>query len=352
MEPNLIVALVPAFNPNEQLVKVVEQLSGASFSAVIVVNDGSSAECDPIFTKVSKLKKVVLLHNAVNLGKGAALKNGLNYAYAAFPNMLGVVTVDADGQHLIEDVVKIAAKLKRHPTSLVIGSRCFSKKHRVPWRSKIGNLITKDVFHLLIGKKIEDTQSGLRGIPRALIPDLLNIEAQRYEFELDMLILCRKLQYDIIEERIKTIYIANNQSSHFKPLIDSMKIYFVLLRFLCVSLSSSLVDYLVFGFSYLMGLGVGQSMILARATSTSFNYFFVKKFAFISKQQHRNTLVKYLALVVVSGFFSYLLIIYLVKTIGLSVIEAKLLAESIVFVANFAIQRDFIFTDKKIFGKK
>lgn len=342
-----IVAIIPAYNPSPELESIVGQLSDSELKAVIVVDDGSKKLCDPIFDAVAKFDKVKVLRNAVNLGKGAALKNGLNYVYNEYKDCIGAVTVDADGQHLFTDIMKIAAGLKKSPRSLIIGSREFKNDKAIPLRSKLGNEITKDVFRLLVGKNIHDTQSGLRAIPRSLIPHLLKLNSQRYEFELDMLILCKTLHYQIIEKKINTIYVEDNNSSHFRPIIDSMKIYFVLFRFACVSLCSSAIDYLMFSVAFFMHFGIGYSIIVARIFSVMFNYFFVKKFAFHLEQEYWRTFSKYILLVCFSGFCSYVLIKDLVSLFLISVIFAKLIAESIIFIANFAIQRDFIFIRKK-----
>jgi glycosyltransferase involved in cell wall biosynthesis len=122
-----VTALIPAYNPSGQLVDLVRKLAASDFAAIVVVNDGSKSDCDSIFEEISKISKVSLLRHAVNLGKGAALKTGLNYAYCNFEDHIGVVTIDADGQHLVEDAVKVAEALLEYPESLVMGVRSFKK---------------------------------------------------------------------------------------------------------------------------------------------------------------------------------------------------------------------------------
>lgn len=335
-----VAALIPAYNPSNELISLVNEMSKSDFSTIIVVNDGSSCECDSVFAEIEKINKVILLRHAVNLGKGAALKTGLNHCY--FGDHVGVVTIDADGQHLVEDSLKVAEVLKTHPESLVVGVRGFDKN--VPWRSKFGNNITKYLFRLLMGQKLTDTQSGLRGIPISFICSLLKIGANGYEFELDMLLACKYTGRQIIEQPITTVYIDQNRYSHFNPLIDSMRIYFVLFRFTLVSIFSALIDNTVFILIYGFSSDILTSQVSARAVSMIFNYSAVKKVVFYSDVRQGKTFPKYLSLVIISGFVSYLLILGLTMFSPLSVVPAKLVAESIVFLANFAIQRDFIFT--------
>ena len=179
--------------------------------------------------EVGRRDGVHVVHHAVNLGKGAALKSGLNYALAEIPGLLGVVSADADGQHHADDILRIRGLLREHPERLILGVRQWEE--RVPWKSRVGNLVTRMLLRLMVGQSLSDTQTGLRGIPAALIPHLLRIPAQGYEFELDMLITCKHQAHPILEEPIRTIYLEENRGSHFRPVVDSMRIYFLLFRF-------------------------------------------------------------------------------------------------------------------------
>ena len=336
-----LIAIIPAHNPPAELVEFVTRLADSDFAHIIVVNDGSPSSCDPTFEAIERVEKVTLLRHAVNLGKGAALKTGFNHACCYFGDHIGVVTIDADGQHLLEDALKVADVLKSHPENLVMGVRTFGKN--VPLRSKIGNILTSFLFRLLIGQKLTDTQSGLRGLPRSFLPRLLKIGSNGFEFDLDTLVAWKTSGHKIIEQPIQTVYIKGNESSHFNPVLDSMRIYFVLFRFTLASLSSALIDLAVFMLVYGLtsNLLVGQSC--ARPVSMLYNYFVVKKLVFFSREEIARTFPKYLALTFCSGSISYLLIKILVTFSPVPVIAAKAIVESFVFLANFAIQRDFIF---------
>ncbi len=336
-----VVVLVPAYKPPAALPEFVAQLIAAGFGHVIVVDDGSGPAFAALFDRIAGVAGATLLRHGVNLGKGAALKTGLNHAYCG-PPMLGVVTADADGQHAVKDIVAVAQRLRDTPDALVIGTRRFVGE--VPWRSRLGNSATRLVFRLLVGKKLQDTQSGLRGIPRDYIPRLLRIEATGYEFELDMLITCKHGQWPIAEQPIETIYLEGNKSSHFDPLWDSMKIYFVLLRFMAASLATGAIDYTVFIIAFGSGLPLFASQYAARGVALTFNYLAVKRFVFYSGQKHAQVFPKYLLLVAGAGLVSYYITVFLVGAFAISVIAAKLFSELLLYLANFAIQRDLIFT--------
>lgn len=222
--------LIPTLNPTENLIQLIATLTAQVNVAIIIVNDGSNLTCQPIFDRLVKYSQVVLLNHAVNLGKGAALKTGLNYAFLNYPDLAGIVTADGDGQHTAEDILAVGKMVEQHPNQLIVGSRNFSRDVPVPYRSKVGNLITRKIFKTVVGMNISDTQSGLRGIPLYLVPNLLEIKSQRYEFELEMLLKYNHSGKKIIEQSIHTIYLDGNQSSHFRPIIDSLKIYTALFR--------------------------------------------------------------------------------------------------------------------------
>jgi glycosyltransferase involved in cell wall biosynthesis len=307
----------------------------------VIVDDGSGPEYQDVFSRAAAFPNVHLLRHATNLGKGAALKTGINYALCAFPELVGIVTADADGQHHPDDIIRIADTLLARPDCLVLGSRRFDGD--VPWRSRFGNSLTSMVVHALIGQKLTDTQTGLRGIPASLLPRILRIESTGYEYELEMLIAAHHLSAPVVEEPIRTIYEAGNKSSHFNPIVDSMKIYFVLLRFGSVSAMTALLDNLVFYLAFQHSGHILGSQILARVCAVGFNYTMVRKSVFYSKQLHKTVLPKYLLLVLVSGTVSYAGILLLSAKLGINPVPAKLIVETILFFANFAIQRMFIF---------
>lgn len=339
---NDIAYIIPAYNPSDSLLQTVSELSVLCRCPIIVVNDGSSLNHNEIFNSIKGLENITVLAHAVNLGKGAALKTGLNHAYCEFSNIVGVVTVDADGQHLVNDAIKVKETLECNSNSLVLGTRTFEKS--VPLRSKIGNTLTCKLFSFLVGRKLNDTQTGLRGIPRSMIPELLKVESNGYEFELDMLLLCKYGDREIIQKSIETVYLDENKSSHFNPLVDSLKIYFVLFRFGLVSLFTALIDYTIFYISYHLWSWLLVSQIAARAVAMVFNYTAVKRSVFYSQRKNSDTFPKYLLLVIISGILSYNLIQAITLRFGIPVIIAKATAEFIIFLANFAVQRDLIFT--------
>lgn len=325
---------------------MINDLISSGFSSIIVVNDGSVPGCKPIFDAIGGLAQCRLLHHAVNLGKGRAIKTGLNYLSVHIPDVCGVVTCDADGQHLVEDIVKVAQVLNKNTESLVLGVRGFDTK--VPLRSKLGNTITRGIFYLLVGKYLSDTQTGLRGIPACFVPSLIRLEGEGYEYEMNMLIAAKTEGLPVIEENISTIYIENNRSSHFNPLFDSMKIYFLLLRFSCSSFVASMLDLVVFTICYNLTANILLSIFLGRYTLACLvNFYINRNFVFHHKDRLRSTLVRYYLFATFMGMCAYLLISAVTEHFSVSVILSKLMVETFLFIISFTVQRDYIFARRQ-----
>ncbi len=334
--------VIPAYKPGESLGPLVASLLARGAEAIIVVDDGSGPEFEERFRAVTAFERVCLVRHAVNLGKGAALKTGMNFALVTFPGCLGVVTADADGQHSVEDILRVAGALRERRDALILGVRAFDAN--VPFRSRAGNSITRMLMRVVVGRDLADTQTGLRGVPVSLIPHLLRAPTSGYEFELDMLMACKHQACPIVQVPIRTIYLDGNKSSHFRPLFDSMKIYFLLLRFSVLSLLTAVIDNLVFAFAYSATGSIAESQIAGRFVAMIFNYLGARSVVFQSQQKHKIVFPKYVGLVVANGLVSYMLIQVLHSRLGLRTLVAKLLAEALLFTANFAIQRDFVFT--------
>lgn len=219
-----VAVIIPALNPEETLIKYVKSLLSRGFREVIVINDGSGENRNHIFSRLAELDHCTVLTHKSNRGKGRALKTGFQYFLEHFSELNGVVTADADGQHAVEDVCKVAQKLQEVKTHLVLGIRNFKEAH-VPKRSYIGNTITSFAFHLLFRQKLVDTQTGLRAIPAREIRRMIQLRGERYEYEINMLIYAKKTNMPISEVAIQTIYYNNNQGSYYKTFRDSWKIF-------------------------------------------------------------------------------------------------------------------------------
>jgi glycosyltransferase involved in cell wall biosynthesis len=338
-----VIVLIPAYNPDEKLLRLIEALVAEGFGNILVVNDGSAPQTLPIFERLSEFPQCTVLTHAVNLGKGRTIKTGLNHIYLAHPAAAGVVTVDADGQHLAPDVAKVVAAFRKRPDAMVIGARRFGKG--TPLRSLVGNILSRYLFRFVIGTKVSDTQSGLRCFPRALLPQLLRLEGERYEYETNMLIATHG-STAVLDEEITTVYLEGNRASHFDPIFDSMKIYFLLFRFVLSSAFTSVIDFIVFALAYSLTGNILQSIVSARFVAGNINFLVNRGIVFHSHEGVFVTIIKYYSLLGLLGATAYFAIKGLTDA-GVGIIAAKLTVETLLFLASFSIQRTFIFARRR-----
>jgi glycosyltransferase involved in cell wall biosynthesis len=342
--PAAIAVIVPAYRPPPSLEELVRELCPSPLvEALLVVDDGSGQEFAERFAALASQPKVTVLRHRINQGKGAALKTAMAHALATLPGLAGVVTADADGQHAAADVLRAGQLLAEGEHAVLLGVRRVGSS--APLRSRFGNWTTRHVLRLVSGITLSDTQSGLRGIPLGCLAELTRLPENGYDYEMDMILACGRLGWPIREMPAETIYLEGNRSSHFDPLRDSLRIYYVLLRYFGSSLLAALVDNLVFFAAFVATANILGSQVLGRAASVSFNYWLNRNSVFFSKAPHRSAVAKYLALVVASGALSYGLILAFVA-LGFAVLPAKICAESLVFFLNFWVQRAFIFASE------
>lgn len=225
------IVVVPAYRPSDKLIDLLANIS-KEFSNIVIVDDGGGIEYSHVFEAIYKTcPNVKILNHAFNQGKGRAIKTAINYCISEIDDRskYGIITVDADGQHLVKDIIKVAELMEKYPDRIVLGCRTFDGKS-IPLRSKLGNTISKYVYRYLCNIDVSDTQTGLRGIPGSVLPLMANLNGERYEYETNMLIKVSELSIPYEEVPISTIYEENNASSHFHPVKDSIKIYLQIIR--------------------------------------------------------------------------------------------------------------------------
>jgi len=204
------VLVIPALNPPNVLGQYVADLSAEGFDKIILVDDGSREEYRDIFNELKERYNCDLLVHVVNMGKGRALKDALNYYLNAYSvDYKGVITADSDGQHLVKDVVRMDDEIGQDDSALILGVRDFDQAD-VPFKSRAGNRITRNVLKLLIGGSVTDTQTGLRGIPNRIAYEYLTLTGERFEYETTMLIESIKKDIPIREITIDTVYYDGN----------------------------------------------------------------------------------------------------------------------------------------------
>ncbi len=213
------VVLIPAYEPEDVLIALVKSLKEQNFE-ILIVNDGSGQQYNTVFQQVEPYATVICHEH--NRGKGAALKTGMRYIMDSMPQCENFITCDADGQHKVEDVLRVQAMLhKEH--KFVLTMRTPNKK--APLRSRFGNSLSRVVYALLTNRYLSDNQSGLRGFNRVHLSWLVNVENDNYDYEMNVLYYASKKNIYIATLPIEALYINNNSSSHFNPVLDTVRIY-------------------------------------------------------------------------------------------------------------------------------
>ena len=356
MKRQSIVIIIPALNPDNKLIKYVSELLEKGYEEIILVDDGSDSDHKNVFDELKKEGCRVLSH-AINMGKGRALKNAFNYYLSEYDLNFykGVITVDSDGQHSVDDVVTLTDMVNHSNKELIIGVRDFDADN-VPFKSKFGNKLTKCVIKLLYGGSISDTQTGLRAIPNRLLYNYLTLSGERFEYETTMLINTLQDKGSIKECPIKTIYLNENKGTHFRPIQDSIAIYSIILgtfiKYVFSSLSSSLIDLGFFAFfsailsSCSSEYRIGFATFFARVLSSFFNYFVNKNIVFGDKSKYKITLVKYYSLCIMQMVLSGLGVYGLNFICRIPELISKVIVDTILFFVSYQIQRRIIFNKR------
>ena len=334
-----MVIIIPAYQPDDKLTSLVHELHEKTSFDLIIVNDGSDADRRPVFDALEPYAKII--HHSVNRGKGAALKTALTYIYDQYPADEGVVTIDADGQHLPDDILRVSRAWEASPEKLVLGSRQFTGK--VPFKSRAGNAITRGVFALSTGVKVFDTQTGLRAFGVFRIPMMLEMKGDRYEYEINVLLYATRHRIPIEEVTIETVYIEDNKSSHFNAFRDGWRIYKMILFFAASSLVAMLLDYVLVLLLSSATKGMAQSLLIsvvgARILSSLANYFMNCKLVF--ENRDRASIARYYLLVAGILAINYMLMLTITHLMPLPL--GKIIVELILYPVSFFMQRKYVF---------
>ena len=301
-----ISVVLPSLDPDEKLIAVVDGLLEYGFSDIILVNDGSKQENLHYFTDLAaQHPEIHLLHHEVNKGKGAALKNAFRWFLENRPDGYGVVTVDGDNQHHPADTRACCEHMLKTGHT-VLGCRDFNQED-VPARSSFGNKTTSLIFKIFVGMTISDTQTGLRAIPREVLKELVEVYGDRFEYETNMLLAFKTKGIDFDEVKIRTVYIEENKSSHFRVIHDSWRIYKLILahffRYTLSSLASAVVDTGAYALlsSLLSGMLKGFALtaaagVTSRVISSLLNFFMNQKLVFQTNVDTKKAMLRYYCL--------------------------------------------------------
>ena len=242
MQKKDIAILIPSLNPRENIIGIAENLKKSEFDNIFFIDDGSKEETKKNFKTVQDKFGAKIIVHEVNQGKGISLKDGIRYIRDN-TDLQGIITMDSDGQHLIEDVEEVAKAMNKE--DIIFGVRDFDKEG-VPFRNKFGNKFSSWYLKVVSGKTVCDTQTGLRGIPRKYFDMSVDTEGNRYEYEMNVLLKwCKDKNCNLRTVPIETVYEEENVS-YFNPLLDSIRIYKDFFKNIVSSIICAILDILFF----------------------------------------------------------------------------------------------------------
>lgn len=362
--------IIPAYKPDDRLPPYVQALKEAGVGRIVVVDDGSGDSYQNLFHSIPQDGVTHIISYAPNRGKGVALRTGMQYLLEECPDQRYIITADSDGQHTAADVLRMVESLHQDHEGLLLGSRDFSGAN-VPPKSRMGNRITSVVFKLLYGRWVGDTQTGLRGFERSLLPTMAAVKGDRYEYEMNMLIECASLKLPIRALPIETVYENNNEGSHFRAFHDSVRIYGVIFsgffRFISSSLIGFGVDYLLylllnnlfkagvptlehqFRFLFISVLSrIALATVIARIVSGTVNYLLNQKVVFHYDGPTKGSVFRYLCVFFLIMLLSAGLTSSLHLWLGLNENLVKVPVDLALFFFSYYLQRKWVFPKRLV----
>ena len=356
-----VYVIIPALEPENTLPEYIIELQSRIHSLVVVIDDGSGEAYRGIFDRVSRLEGCTVLRHHKNLGKGRALKTGFEYVLKDAGDLHGVLVLcaDCDGQHLAEDGIRLLKTAERCQNTLVLGVRDFSDES-VPWKSRFGNHISSALFRFLTGVELKDTQTGFRAFGGSLLERMLCIPGERFEYETEVLIEFAGEGIPILTEKTETIYVNENEDTHFHPVRDSLQVTGVLMReparFCLVSALCALLDVGLFWF--LAGTGrpvqewspaglgrIAAATAAARVLSAAVNFTMNKNWVFRTEEAGRvqRYIILFTGLMAASAGSVYLVS----SALGIRPAAAKLFCDGVLFLLSYRIQKMWVFARRK-----
>jgi len=213
--------IIPALNAERMIAAVVRDSKTANEN-VLVVNDGSSDRT----TEAAREAGAEVVGHAVNRGKGAALKTG--FAYALERGFDAVVTLDADGQHLPREIPKFLAAREETGADLIIGGRAHLFDEMLP-RRRMANRFSARCIAFASKTNVTDSQSGFRLYSAHLIRSV-HLRTDGFDMESEVIVHAGRRGFKVITIPIELGFVDGLSTSHYKPLVDTIRIAWTVIR--------------------------------------------------------------------------------------------------------------------------
>ncbi len=212
--------LIPAFNEEDTLPEVIQQLENFfSHRQMILADDGSTDKT----SKVARQLGVRIIRNKNNRGKGHILKSAFTIIIQKFPNIKWVMTIDADGQHDPRDIHLFFQTIDHYPeVEIILGKRDYNQ---MPSVNQISNKLTSSWSNYWLGWNLQDLQCGFRCYQTAALRYILKygLTKNQFDLETEILLVAWFLNLKIIDIPVTTLYSKNRRKSRIQPAIDTTR---------------------------------------------------------------------------------------------------------------------------------
>lgn len=340
--------IITVYFENRNTITLCNKLFELGADNIVVVNDGCPTTANSFFNELISLG-CHIVNISKNLGKGASIKAGIKYAHDNLYNIKGFITVDADGQHKPEDVMRVSRALELRHNCLILGKRDL-KKSKAKLRSRIGNSLSSAYFKVITGVSCKDTQTGLRGIPASLYDVAMSAKGNRFDYEMNFLTKCadRKVQFyniNIVTE------CPSETKSNYRIIKDTYLIYRTPLKFATASIGCTFVDLVLFAvFTYLLPSSLQWNVvfatILARIVSGGINFMINRKTIFKNDAKAHNQAIRFIILFIGIMSASTIIVSFL-SFLPIPVIITKAVVDLLLWTVNYNFQRRWVFKESK-----
>ena len=207
-----ICVIIPTYNESRAIASLINQITTFGLE-VVIIDDGSTDDT----VKIALGCGVKILTNSKNMGKGASLIKGYNFALAQ--GFDAVISMDGDGQHAPDDLLAFIQKAEVSESVLIVGNRMGAIK-KMPVLRVVTNYLMSKFISLIVKQHIPDTQCGFRLVKKELLTQI-DLSTSKYETESEVLIKAAHLGFKIESIPVRTIY--SGQKSQINPLIDTLR---------------------------------------------------------------------------------------------------------------------------------
>lgn len=354
--------IIPSYNPDVKLSMLVDELIMSGFSDIIIVDDGSDfgiKNVESAFDYVKKKAECTVLHHPTNLGKGMALKTGFKFCVHNRAKDTLIVTTDDDGHYSVSSMkacVELYEEKFMDESPVLIASRDF-KAGTYSTKRRVFNKIAGMAMTYLCGVDVSDVQTGLRLIPAKYLRKLLDIEGERFDYEVNMLVELKYNNIKTVENIIPMERETILKYADYNPIWDICRLIAVMLKYAVSSLAATALDVVVFYLIILMmddtlldidkSAGMLLATFVARVISSTFNCIVNKRTVFKSDEPMKRVIVKFYIFSLFRAAISYGMVLGASYVLGsyadTATVIVKLIVDLILFFAGYGIQKKFIF---------